>query len=125
MDDNDAGDPTPPPPSLPPAPGVNPQSGTQSVGAVGTTIVVFGILGWIAIGILVGVVISFGACFKQECSTLEGGAPLWAGLLALVLMIPSITALFRKRLTPVHVVLCAIPLALALVLFVLGVVSSI
>ena len=94
------------------------------MGVVGTIIVIFGIMGWIAIAVFIGFVISFGACFKQECSSLESGAPLWAGLLALVLMIPSITALFRKRLTPVHVGVCGIPWALALVALFIGVVSS-
>jgi hypothetical protein len=87
--------------------------------------VVFGIFAWLAIAVGVGLAISFGACFKQECSPLEEGAPVWAGLLALVLLIPSISALFRRRLRRVHVVLCGFPLALGLVLVLLSAVAGI
>lgn len=123
MNVNHGGDPTQPP-SSPPPHVLNPlpetPTGAQSVGTLGTVVVVLGILAWIALAVFIGFVISFGACFKQECSSLESGAPVWAGLLALVLLIPSIKALFQGRLTQVHVVVCGIPLALPIVLVVLG-----
>lgn len=125
MDENHGGDPTqPPPPSTPTPPVFIGQPETQSVGVLGTIIVVLGILAWIAIAVFIGLVISFGACFKQECSTLESGAPLWAGLLALVVLMPSMMALFRRRLTQGHVVAMGIPLVLGLALIVLNVIAS-
>ena len=95
------------------------------MGVLANIIVVLGILAWIAIAVIVGVVVSFGACFKQECSPLEGGAPIWAGLLAVVLLIPTIRALFRRKIGQLHIVLCAIPLALVFLVLLASVVASV
>ena len=94
------------------------------MGVLANIIVVLGILAWIAIAVFVGLVVSFGACFKQECSSVEEGAPIWAGLLAIVLLIPTIRALFRQEIGQLHIVLCAIPLALGFLLLLTGVVAS-
>ena len=126
MAESNDGDPTQnplQPPASPPPP-VFEQTEHQSVGVLANIIVVLGILAWIAIAVFVGLVVSFGACFKQECSSVEEGAPIWAGLLAIVLLIPTILALFRQKIGQLHIVLCAIPLALGFLLLLTGVVAS-
>ena len=126
MAESNDGDPTqkPPQPPASPPPPVLGREEPQSPGVLTNIIVVLGILAWIAIAVFVGFVVSFGACFKQECSPLEEGAPIWAGLLAIVLLIPTIRALFRQKIGQLHIVLCAIPLALVFLALLTSVLAS-
>lgn len=39
-------------------------------------------------GVVIGLMIAFSACFKQDCSASEGYAPLWIPLIALCVSIP-------------------------------------
>jgi len=53
--------------------------------------------GFLVLGLFVGFFISFGACFKQECSPLEAGAPLLVPAATLLFTIPAARKILRRK----------------------------